>query len=62
MIVNIKDYKVVAPKEFFTAIKEVSNMSFIKDKKDAEYWLDNAMYQVTYKKGNLIRLKRVLSY
>lgn len=62
MIVNIKDYKVAAPKEFLKGIKDITNISFSNDKKGSEYWLDNAMYQVTYKKGNSIRLKRVLSY
>ena len=62
MIANIKGYKVTAPKEFFQAIKDVINNSFDKDMKGSEYWTDNAMYQVTYKKGNSIRFKKVLSY
>ena len=62
MIVNIKDYKVTAPKEFLKGIKDITNISFINDKKGSEYWLDNGMYKVTYKKGASIRFKRVLSY
>lgn len=62
MKVNIKDYKVTAPKDFLKDIKDLTNISFVNDKKGSEYWLDNGMYQVTYKKGNSIRLKKVLSY
>ena len=62
MIVNIKDCKVTAPKEFLKGIKDIINISFVNDKKGSEYWLDNGMYQVTYKKGNSIRFKKVLSY
>ena len=62
MKVNIKDYKVTAPKDFLKDIKDIVNISFANDKKGSEYWLDNGMYQVTYKKGNSIRFKKVLSY
>ena len=62
MIVNIKDYKVTAPKDFLKSIKDIANISFVNDKKGSEYWLDNGMYKVTYKNGNSIRFKKVLSY
>ena len=62
MIANVKDYKVTAPKEFLKGIKDITNISFFNDKKGSEYWLDNGMYEVTYKKGNSIRFKKVLSY
>ena len=62
MIVNIKDYKVTAPKDFFIVLKDIANISFVNDKKGSEYWLDNGMYEVTYKKGSSIRFKKVLSY
>ena len=62
MIVNIKDYKVTAPKEFLKGIKDITNISFVNDKKGSEYWLDNGMYKVTYKNSNSIRFKKVLSY
>ena len=62
MKVNIKDYKVTAPKDFLKDIKDIANISFVNDKKGSEYWTDNAMYQVTYKKGNSIRFKKVLNF
>lgn len=62
MIVNIKDYKVTAPKDFLKEIKDITNISFVNDKRGSEYWLDNGMYKVTYKSGNSIRFKKVLSY
>ena len=62
MIANIKGYKVTAPKDFLKSIKDISNISFVNDKKGSEYWLDNGMYEVIYKKGNSIRFKKVLSY
>ena len=62
MIANIKGYKVTAPKDFLKSIKDIVNISFVNDKKDSEYWLDNGMYKVTYKKGTSIRFKKVLSY
>lgn len=62
MIANIKGYKVTAPKDFLKSIKDIANISLVNDKKGSEYWLDNGMYKVTYKKGNSIRFKKVLSY
>lgn len=62
MIANIKGYNVKAPKDFFESIKDIVNISFVNDKKGSEYWLDNTMYQVTYKKGNSIRFRKALSY
>ena len=62
MIANIKGYKVTTPKDFLKSIKDIANISFVNDKRGSEYWTDNAMYQVTYKKGNSIRFKKVLSY
>ena len=62
MVANINDYKVTAPKDFLKGIKDLANISFANDKKGSEYWLDNGMYKVTYKKGTLIRFKKVLSY
>ena len=62
MIANIKGYKVTVPKDFLKSIKDIANISFVNDKKDSEYWLDNGMYKVTYKKGTSIRFKKVLSY
>lgn len=62
MIANIKGYNVTAPKDFLKSIKDISNISFVNDKKGSEYWLDNGMYEVIYKKGNSIRFKKVLSY
>ena len=53
---------VKVPKDFLKDIKDIANISFANDKKGSEYWLDNGMYQVTYKKGNSIRFKKVLSY
>ena len=62
MIANIKGYKVTAPKVFLKSVKDIANISFVNDKKGSEYWLDNGMYEVIYKKGNSIRFKKVLSY
>lgn len=62
MIANIKGYKVTAPKDFLKSIKDISNISFVNDKKGSGYWLDDGMYEVIYKKGNSIRFKKVLSY
>ena len=62
MIKNIKGYKVIAPKEFFKSIKEVINISFDRETKDSEWWFENAMYQVTYKKGNSIKFEKMLTY
>ena len=61
MIANIKGYKVTAPKDFFKGIKEIGAISFSNDKKEYEYWLNNGMYKVTYKKGTSIRFKKILS-
>ena len=62
MIANIKGYKVTAPKDFLKSIKDIANISLVNDKKGSEYWLDNGMYKVTYKKGNSIRFKKIFSY
>ena len=48
--------------DFLKSIKDISNISFVNDKKGSEYWLDDGMYEVIYKKGNSIRFKKVLSY
>ena len=62
MIKNIKGYKVIAPKEFFAKIKEVVNISFDRDTKGSEWWFENAMYEVTYKKGDTIKFDKMLTY
>ena len=62
MITKLKNYKVVAPKDFIKEIKEVYNLSFDDMKKGTEYWCVCGMYEVIYCKHNTIRFKKMLSY
>ncbi len=62
MIAKIKNHMVKAPKELIAEFKNTENVSFNKDIKNTEYWMNNGMYKVTYNKHNKIHFKKVLSY